>query len=338
MLLVRMEDSVMKTPMAALLVAVLAARLLHAQTIELRSGEVLIGRVVEVGPVEIRVEVGFPEPKTNTLPRSDIDPESLYVILAARSDPGSAAAHLALADAAAKMELPAHAIAEYREAARIDPSLKARSEARIVQLRGRIAEDLLGDAREAVEEGRNAAARLLLSTILSKYADTAAGREANRLLNEMTAKASSDGAGKPVTAADAEALLKKVREHLTAADKVEEERAGHGSNKEQRRLERLVAHLESAWRPISNVAGATDNAEISDRVAAVRRTVKTRLVESYLALGTVFVQRRAIPSAETWCEKACDLDPENKENHHLHDIIIQAKITRGWGGKGGHLK
>ena len=60
---------------------------LSAETVELTSGEVLIGRVVELDDSSLTLQVGFPKVETRTIPRNKVAPTSLYSLLASRIDP-----------------------------------------------------------------------------------------------------------------------------------------------------------------------------------------------------------------------------------------------------------
>ena len=322
-------------PTAHIFVLALFAGGLLAQTIELRNGEVAIGRVVKVTASTVEVEIGFPKAATRTIQKSDITPVSLYTILAARVEPGDAEAHTQLAEVARGMGLRGHAIAEFREAARLDPKLKATAEAKVMDIRTDIARALVEDAKEAMEENRFGAARLTLSTIDESYGDTPVGREATHLLQELKEKRLQNAGLHQVSASELERLLKRVAGHVQDADDVKGDRSPHGGVKAQRTLERVVRHLEKANDAVSDVAPPDDPREMAGELTTARESVQHRLVEAYLTLGTVFIQRRAIPSAEEYCEKAGDLDPENSHNHRLHNLILQARIATDSGfGRG----
>jgi tetratricopeptide (TPR) repeat protein len=303
----------------------------QSQTLDLRSGEIVIGRVAEVNDREIVVETGYPEPVTRTVPRGDLAPLSLYSLMAMRSDPADAKAHVKLAQLARELGLPAQAIAEYREAGRLEPSLKGAMETAATEVRRALAADLLDDAREAMNDGRLAAARLLLHAIASKYADTPAAKDAGVLTAELRTKEQPALAGtKILPPKEVEAAMKRANDHEKRADSVGEA-SPHGGAKEQRRLEAAVGHLESAWAAVKGVGGAEGDPGLTDRLLRQREEIRRTLTGAYLAIGTVLVERRALPGADSYCEKACELDPENKDSHALHGLILQAKISRGYG-------
>ena len=70
----------------------------------------------------------------------------------------------------------------------------------------------------------------------------------------------------------------------------------------------------------------SENQVFDARVLKLRSSAKTKLVDAYLTAGTILLERRAIAGAEKYCNNACALDPENKDSHQLHGLILQAKI------------
>ena len=299
-----------------------------AQTLELKSGEVLIGRVTTLDDKTLTIEVGYPEPQHLTLARKDVAPASLYNVLAARSEAASAQAHLALAETCRELGLPAHAIAEYREAARLDAALRPKADARIAALREEIASDLLAQAKDALAENRYGSAQFGAQAIADQYSDTPAAKDAQRILADLKAK--SGGPTRKVTAAELEAALKKAAAHAREAEQKGPQSAGHGTSQHLQRLERATLHLERAWETVEDLAAPDDAPQLADRLTSLRDDVRRQLVATYLAAGEVYVQRRAFPEAERYCEKACDLDPQGKPSHELHRLILQGKITTGW--------
>ena len=281
---------------------------LCAQTIELRNGEVAIGRVVAVNASSVDVEVGFPEATTRTIQKSDLTPVSLFAILAAQVEPGSGVARVKLAEAARGIGLRGHAIAEYREAARLDPELKAKAAAKVMEIRTEIARALMQDAKQAIDETRFGAARLALSAIDASYGDTPVGREAASMQQQLKEKQLENVLLHKVSTSQLEGILKQVAGLIQKAEEVKGAESPHGSMKAQSALQAVVKHLEKATRAMKDVAPPDSSPELADKLTTARESVRHRLVDGYLALGTVYLQRRAIPNAEKYCEKACDLD------------------------------
>jgi hypothetical protein len=304
---------------------VCAAPLVSAQAIELRSGEVVFGRVIGVSDAAVRVAATHPTTGERSLARSELAPASLYMVLAGRMDASSAAAHLELAESSLRIGLPLHAIAEYREAARLDPARASAVEARVRAIREQVAGDLLAQAREALSEGEWPEAKLTGMVIAERYGDTAAAAPAR----EVVARALQTGRAAPASATAASmppsAALKSALRHEAAADALELPATAGITAKERKRREQAVKHLEAAWKTVRDT-----DAQDGDVVQA-RARIKDKLGAQYLALATSHVQIRATGPAERWNAKACALDPDSGGCQHVQNLIIQARLTSGYG-------
>lgn len=309
-----------------------------AETVELRSGGALVGDVRLEGD-DVVVDARYPDVKTIKLKREDVAPESLFRILERSANPKDASERRKLGELAESLGLKAVAVAEYRAAAQIDPGFAKEAEARTGRLREEIAADLLEDARQLLEEGRVRAALMYLHTILEVHAGTQAAKDAAALLpkaHEEAGKA-ADIARNTVPEDQAEATIAEVESHLSKARRARAEATGHGSSvRDQRALERALVHYEAAWADARRLPAAASNEELAKRIEEIRVRTKSYLVEAYLAAGAIQLQRRAIPAAEEYCNKACEIDPERASTHELHRLIIAAKaLYSGW-GRGAH--
>lgn len=302
-----------------------------AETLQLRSGQTLVGEV-RLGEGEaVVVEARYPELRTITLRRNDLAPESLYELLERRADPKDPAKHRELGELADGLNLKGQAVGEYRAVKALDPSQAKEMDARIARLLGAIAADLLDDARNLLEEQSPRAAVMYLHTILEQYPDTDAAKGAKKLMDEAHQAAGTgiEVSTRTVSLKEAPKLLESVQKHLEKGDK---QFAGVGAHEgssvaEQRAAERAIAHYEDAWEEVKDLPVASGDSIMQARIDASRSQAKAALVKAYLTAGTVHIQRRSIGSAERYCNKACELDPENKENHSLHRLIVQAKAV-----------
>jgi len=310
-----------------------------ADTVELRSGGTLVGDVRLEGD-DIVVDALYPDVRTIKLKREEVAPESLFRILARATNPTDASDRRKLGELAESLDLKAVAIAEYRAAAQLDPGFAKEAEARIGRLREAIAADLLADARELLDEGRVRAALMYLHTILELHAGTQAAKDAAELLPKAHEQAgeAADIARKTAPEDQAEKTITEVESHLAKARRAQGD-IGHGSSvRDQRALERSIVHYEAAWDEAKHLPVAASNQELAVRIEQVRVAAKSDLVAAYLAAGLIQLQRRSIPGAEEYCNKACELDPERKTTHELHRLIIAAKTLYSRWGSGGALR
>lgn len=329
----------MSARLATVLFLLAAAALpLSAQTLELRSGEVVIGRVTGVDDHTLKVDVTFPVMGTRTIARADVAPRSLYAVLAARIDQADAKAHLELARACRELGLSALAIAEAREAARRDPALASTVDKMIPVLRSDIATEILRQAEGDFAEDRIGSARLGSHVVLRDYSDTAAAKGAQQLMQKIAAR--TGPVPRLATDEEIDAAIKAARRDLERTEKATTTPA-HGKMSDQRALQRAISRLEKTWEsigdlvaPLADATPATPTTSVAtsaDRLSSTQAEVRHRLTAAYLSLGSIYLQRRALPDADEWCNKACALDPENQHLHRLHELILQAKIVDGWG-------
>lgn len=319
-----------------LLAAASAAR---AETVELASGGVVVGEVRLEGADAVVVNARYPSESEVRLRRSDLTAESLYRILDRRTEPGDVQGHLALGEFAEKSGMRGLAVAEYRNVKALDPGQAKEMDVRIGRLLSVIAEDLLRDAKSLLEGGNPRAALRYLHAILEQYADSPAAKQAKALMADAhkAAGAASEVAQRTVSAADGPKVADSVGAHLEKGDAARQAMQGHEDStiSEQRASERAVLHYEAAWEAAKTLpVSPTGDKDLDARIVALRSRAKASLVQAYLTAGTILLGRRSIPGAEDYCNKACALDPDNKENHDLHRLILEAK-TLYYGRRGG---
>jgi tetratricopeptide (TPR) repeat protein len=314
-------------------VAIGLATTARAETVTLRTGESVEGSVRLEGPDTVVVHARFPEPVTLEFKRNQLTPESLFAILERRTPSADAAKRRELGETAESLGLLGAAVSEYRAVAALDPSAAKDMEARVAPLLEAIAADLLEDAKDLLEEGRPKAALRMLHTLLERFPKTAAAAAVSPLMGKAheLAGASAEVARRTVDPANAGRAADAVAAHLEKGDRARAGAAGHtgaGGSADARAMLRAIDHYEDAWNGAKQFpVTETGNAELDGRLRSLHAKAKSSLVQAYVATGTVLLQRRSLPAAERYCDKACELDPENQENHELHRWIVQAKIT-----------
>ncbi len=310
-----------------------------AETVNLRSGATLSGDVKLEGAEGVVVKARFPEEKTYNLKRADLAPESLYEVLERRVEAADAKAHAELGGLAERLGFHGAAIAEYRAVKALDPSSAKDMDAAVGRVRESLAASIVEDAQDELDGGRPLAAIRYLHTVIEKYPDTKAAGDAKALM-EKAHEAAGRAAGVAevtVPAAQAQEVLDTAGMLLEKADEVFTPLRGHGGStvKDQRIGERALRSYEAAWAQVRRLPVALEGKTGAD-VQAVRDRARRSLVDAYLTLGTIFLQRRALPSAEEYCNRACELDPESKDSHDLHRLIIEARaFYYGYGSSRG---
>ncbi len=313
-----------------------------AETVRLRTGQTLMGELRLEGEDALVLDQSFPTVGVVRLRRGDLAPESLYDVLERRTDAADAAKRLALGETAEKLGLPGAAIAEYRRVRELDPKSAPEMDRRVARLQEEVASDALDDAKELLDEGMANAALMRLHALVETYAGTEAAKAARTLLAaaEKAAGASAEVAVRTVPVVDAPKLADEIEAGLRKGEVEAAKVSGHegaSGSADLRRLLRTIERYEDAWKDARRLPVApTGQAELDDRIAKLRARAKALLVRAYLDTGSVLLQRRSIPSAERLCDKACELDPQHKDLHALHRLILEAKAT-SWRGHGGSI-
>lgn len=302
------------------------------ETVELRSGETLVGTVRLEGADGVVVDATFPATEVRNLRRGDLAPESMHAILERVADPADAAKRREMGEFAEANGLLVLAIADFAAVKKIDPKAAKDMDARIAALEEQIACAMLSDAQDLLDDGNPNAALLYLHALREKYPRSEAAKKAGAVAAaaHKAAGASAVVAPRTVSAADAPRVAKEVEEHLAKGDQAS---SGTNAHADQRAAERAVSHYEAAWDAARKLpVAASGNSEFDTRVVRLREAARSKLVGAYLAAGTILLERRAVPGAEKYCNAACALDPDDKSNHRLHELILQAKLLSYRGG------
>ncbi|MCR9244947.1 MAG: hypothetical protein NXI31_07935 [bacterium] len=305
----------------------------RAQTFELRNGEVLIGQVVEIGDDEVTLRTG-PNDATRKVARDEFAPRSYYAIRARRSDPDSAAHRERLAKLALELGLPLHAVAEWHEVARLVPERAREAQTMVEHIEAEIAVGLLAQARAQIAAGDFGKAKLNAEVILARYGKTSAARSARTVAAEAQAKLEKRGARKPIGATKLGKILDAVQRRETAVAKlgIEPTSNPNQTSRERNRRKKAIKLLEGAWSELDRFTpAAAVKAATANEFRAARERVRGQLGEHYLGMGSILVQRLALPSAEEFNAKACELDPASGGCKQLQGLIVRARIARGFG-------
>ena len=319
------------TSFATLVALALAAGLARGDTVELRSGGTIVGTARLSGGDGVVIDSVFPETRTLTLKRDDIAPASMHAILDRLADPADAAKRREMGEFAVANGLLASAIVDFTMVKKLDAASAKDMDARIAVLSEQIAGEILADAQDLLDADNPNAALMYLHTLRETYPRSDAAKKAVPLAAaaQKAAGASAEVAERTVSAAEAPRVAEAAETHLAKGDAEREKgnrHVGSSVGNDQRPAERAVAHYESAWKAVKTLpVAASGDAAFDARVARLRASAKSKLVDAYLTAGTILLERRAIAGAEKYCNSACALDPENKSSHQLHGLILQAK-------------
>lgn len=306
-----------------------------AETVQLKNGAILVGDVDLAENGDIVIAVRFPEEGMVTLKRDELEPRSLYDVLDRRTDSGDVDARLRLGQLAESVGLFGIAVSDYLAVAALDPELRSDMEKRVERVREAIAAKILQDAKVLLEEGNSRSALMYIHTIQERYGTTKAAKEAKRLMATAHERAgsSTDVAKKTVTEERAPKVIESLERDLEKGDRETRKLGGHegNSSRDRRAADKAIRYYESAWDKIKTLPVAAQDKELLDKIRRLRESGKDRLTQAYLSAGSIHLQAYSLPRAEEYCNKACELQPEDKASHVLHRLIIEAKINGGYG-------
>lgn len=310
-----------------------------ADTIQLKSGATFVGEVVLKDDGAVQIAARFPRKETLTFSREELQPRSLYDLVDRRVAPGDAEARLSVAELAQSSGLYALAISDYMAVADMRPEREAEMVARIREVKEAIAAEILSEVKLLLEEGHPRVALMHLHSLRELYPDTAAAkRGAKELMTTARARAgaSVDVAEKTVSPDRAPKVISELRKDVEKGRKEMQKLQGHegSSSRDSRAAKKAIREFESAWNMVKSLPVSVPDHELQTEITHLRKSVKEMLAQAYLTAGTIELQRYSIPNAEEFCNKACELQPEDKSNHQLHRLILEAKIYGGgigWG-------
>jgi hypothetical protein len=260
-------------------------------------------------------------------------PRSLYDIYEQRSDPNDAAARLRLGELAEANGLYGNAVSDFMAVAALQPERSAEMDKRIDGVREAIAAGILEDAKDLLEDGNPRSALMYLHTLQERYGSTRAAKEAQALLKTGRERAgdSADVAKETVTEEKAPKVIESIRKDLEKGEREALKLGGHegSSSRDSKVADRAIRYFEAAWKRIMTLPVAAAAPELQAEIQRLRQSGKARLAQAYLTAGSIHLQRYSLPRAEEYCNKACALTPEDKANHDLHRLILQAKVYSG---------
>ena len=318
----------MKTPLLLSLSIVLLSLPAPSQSIELATGETLVGLVVAFDGDGLTFQEGFPGNALRRLEAAQLAPRSWLSLLTEKTAPDDVEAQLRLAQLAETAGLPGQAIAAWRRVAAAAPDRSEEATRQVLRLREQVAAELLAETQERIGASEWAAAKLQLQVIAGDYADTKAAAAATALLPRVLRELSIAKKRERVAESRAEAALARAAALLEKSEKAMIATAS-ARIRDQRREETRLAHLEEALAEIDAIAAPQPGSPLEERLDTLRTDLRRRLLGAYIDLGTIHLKRRSLSQAEAYNVKACSLDPKSGGCAALQGLIIQARITDG---------
>ena len=311
------------------------------RSIHLKSGTVIVGKVIELTDEAIVVEFEGVPGSRGSVARSAIVPSDLFGLMLENRDPKTAEAWMALAKAAGDLGLHNDRMWSLRNAARLMPGHAEEIEKDIEACRQECSKQRLGMAREFLEAGELDRARRYLRIVLVEYSGCVAGTEANDLLKRITDDIEREKARASAVLAERRRIqeghedLQSVRnlmergEDALRVGRESLERPGAAIS----RFDETLALLERGWillgrfsAPASASPGLRE--ELVSEVGRLKGALRDDMVAVHLELGHAYLTRSGFVRATAHAGAAAALDPEDSGVLALRTAIAAARAGR----------
>ncbi len=323
----------MKLPISLCMALCLATTGIVAQTVQLRSGAVLVGDVdITDGGTKILVHVRYPKVEDRLVNRDEVTPRSLYAIFERRADRKSAESVWTIAMLAKEARMYGNAISDLRAFKKLAPKKAHAADTAIKEVRELLAESLLQGARQSLATENPRAALVYIHTIKEQYPETKAARETSKLMSVAHARAGKrvDIAIKTVSEKAAPKVLAKIAKYRGKGDHALEHtnnrnRALIRGSKRRLALDRAIAQYRKAWEAAKTLPVAVESPELQAQIRLTKKVARKLLVGALIEAATLQLSRTSVTKAESYCNEACALDPDNPRLRDVHKTILEAK-------------
>jgi hypothetical protein len=324
----------MRRILTGLVVLAIAALPASAAKIALKNGKVVECKVQSYDTATKTLHVRLEDGSTAQYRMDELDARSAYLVNASLIPKDDAKAQLLTANFARDAGLYAHAVRRYKEAARLDPSLKAQVDAEMTKLRRGAAEGCAANARAAAAKGDYAGAEKWAKTLIEKLPDEPEAAEAKAALDRYYAKnretkmAAADQKSSDALKKDIEKgkqrfqqMVDKTKDGLEATSSSQAESSFRGALADGKAVQKQIDDLEKKY--------ASDPA-MKEQAAGYRRVVTDQMVEVYLHIANQDATKSDYVGAQKEVNAALALDPKNESALSMR-VRIQEYSSQGLG-------
>jgi hypothetical protein len=294
--------------------------------VTLKTGKVLRGRVLETTDDGVTLEMTVDGAKaTAKITAGQLSPSDFYRLRSESLD-DDGAGHLELAKFLAGQKMFGQARLHYAVARSLDPALVAEFEKNeLPGLKEGLARRLLGDAQAALKKGKLDEAERDTARILTALSETSAAGEARKMVDQLTAArdqaAEAAAAKRAKERVEGDRAVTEGREKALApateaigkarklkADGIKEENRSNSI----RTLESAAGEYEKALKDLAPLRKqhAQDASWVAE-LDACEPHARAELVDTYVTIGSLELDRDSRPNAEKRANQALALDPEN---------------------------
>ena len=312
---------------AALLLAALAATAAGAaaqQVIGTAFGQTLTGELISDDGSKIVFRTG--EGTQMTLPYSELDAQTVFRLMDAKTAPTDAAGQMRCGDQAAAAKLFDDARDAYALAVKADPSLTDQVDAKLTALRRAASESLLAEAKHASEHGRPDVALHDLTTLMHEFSDEPAAQEGRAMLDSLQAsqtKARSAAKAQSQSAAVQQALAPIESSYQEMGKKIKEGMQNAAS--QSTAINDFNSAIETGKSARDSLHQMQGQAAATPGLAAASQELdgelQDQIVNAYTQLANVYNQRSSYNDANTAIQQGLVLEPKNQDLLQLQSQI-----------------
>lgn len=305
-----------------------AAPAARAETIELKTGAMLSGEIVEYDDTKLTLDM---DGARTVIKLTDIAPYQVYRLRTKRIKDGDAKAHFELGEYCRANNLFIQGKAEYDKALALDASFDAKVKPALEALATAEADAYLAKGKAAIAEGHLEDALKQLQVLLSRYPDLPQARDAKTLLAEATAslkqrneekekqlkaladqKAGKGGKGEDELSARFQEALKQIEEGKAQNVEGLDAEGATKTSRAQKAYEKAVAAFREAREAVADIL---KNSKDVDLLAAAKEKAPELdrwLVIGYDNLGHLWAIEFNFRESLKWLNKALAIDPNDK--------------------------
>lgn len=305
-----------------------AAAPVRAETIELKTGAMLSGEIVEYDDVKLTLDI---EGARMVIKLAEIAPYQVYRLRMKHVKDGDAKAHFELGEYCRANNLFIQGKSEYDKSLALDATLDAKVKPALAALAVAEADSILAKGKAAIADGHLDEALKQLQVLLSRYPDLPQAHDAKTLLAETTAslkqrneekerqlkalaeqKAGKGGKGEDELTARFQEALKQIEEGKTQNAEGLDAEGATKTSRAQKAYEKGVASFREAREAVADIL---KNSKDVDLLAAAKEKAPELdrwLVIGYDNLGHLWAIEFNFRESLKWLNKALAIDPNDK--------------------------
>lgn len=305
----------MRHTLSALLLLALTAVSASAGTFKLKDGTTVSGKAQGYDTATKTLSIKLDGGTLVKYSMDQLDARSAYLVNASLIPKDDARAQLLTANFARDAGLYAHAARRYKEAVKLDPTLKGTVDAEMTTLRRSAATMCMTNARAAAAKQDFAEAEKWCKVLIEKLPEEPEAAMAAQALDQHYSQTRATKMA-AAEAKSSDALKKEVasgkKRYEQMVDKTKQGLQARSSSQSKTLYTGAIQDGEYVLKEIDRIEKEHSDASISERAQTYRGLVTQQMVEVYLHLASLLATQSDYQGAQREVSKALALDPKNE--------------------------